>query len=64
MSINGVEMIFGAIDGFWWQGAGIIEFPAKVTMNNEDGECASITLNGEYEGEWKDGFEYVMDGEC
>merc|ERR1711972_395210 len=46
MSINGVEMIFGDIDGFWWKGAGIMEFPAKVTMNNEDGECASITMNG------------------
>jgi len=62
MSINGVEMIFGDIDGFWWKANGIMEFPAKVTMNNEDGECASITLNGEEEVFGDN--ELVMDGEC
>jgi len=62
MSINGVEMIFGDIDGFWWKGAGIMEFPAKVTMNNENGECASITLNGEDEVFGDN--ELVMEGKC
>ena len=55
-------MIFGDIDGFWWKGAVIMEFPAKVTMNNENGECASITLNGEDEVFGDN--ELVMDGEC
>ena len=31
MSINGVEMIFGDIDGFWWKGNGIMEFPCAST---------------------------------
>ena len=61
MSINGVEMKFGDIDGFWWKGEGM-DFPAMVTMNNENGECASITLNGEDEVFGDN--ELVMDGEC
>jgi len=61
MSINGVEMKFGDIDGFWWKGEGM-DFPAKVTVNNENGECASITLNGEDEVFGDN--ELVMDGEC
>ena len=40
------EMVFGDIDGFWWKGTDIMTFPATVTMHNDQGESASITLTG------------------
>jgi len=43
------EMVFGEIDGFWWKGTEIMEFPATVTMHNDQGESASVTLTGEDE---------------
>ena len=54
------ELIFGDIDGFWWKGEGM-DFPATVTMTNDKGETASVTLNGE-DDVFGDN-ELTMDGE-
>ena len=64
ITFNGVttEMAFGPIDGFWWQGDTILEFPVTVDAKNEDGVCATITLNSEDEVFGDN--ELVMYGEC
>ena len=54
------ELNFGDIDGFWWKGEGM-DFPATVTMTNDKGETASVTLNGE-DDVFGDN-ELTMDGE-
>jgi len=64
ITFNGVttELSFGEIDGFWWKGDTIIEFPATVDAKNEAGICATVTLNSEDEVFGDN--ELVMDGEC
>ena len=64
ITFNGAttEMAFGPIDGFWWQGDTILEFPVIVEAKNEDGVCATVTLNSEDEVFGDN--EVVMDGEC
>lgn len=41
------ELVFGNIDGFWWNGTDQLSFPATITLTNSDGNTASVTLNSE-----------------
>ena len=45
MELNGEEVPFGVIDGFWWVKESETSFPATLVITNSAGDSASITLN-------------------
>ena len=63
VSFNGKteDLIFGEIEGYWWKGVSQLSFPVTITMTNEEGNTASVTL--ESDAEISGNNEITLDGD-